>query len=134
VDRRAEVAAAARRVRRSATPPDARDLGEQQEVDRSAGRKWRNGWPCSSGWSEYGRPCDELVAYRAGLDEQEAKRGEGDDLATTAGELAEAFASCGPLPANSARRGQRWPEAGLRDAEAVGRPEPWRTRADAVLE
>src|SRR5262249_1230201 len=42
--------------------------------------------------TKYGRPVDELIAYRATLDEQEARlQQQEDDLATIEGQLAEAF-------------------------------------------
>jgi DNA repair protein RecN (Recombination protein N) len=57
---------------------------------------------------KYGRPVDDLIAYRAGLDEQEQKlQGQEDDLAALSDELAETYSRLRAAAAELTRGRQR---------------------------
>jgi DNA repair protein RecN (Recombination protein N) len=85
---------------------------------------------------KYARPADELIAYRAGLDEQEAKlQREEDDLAGVAGELAEVYARLRAAAADLSKGRQRVAKRLVHEAQKqlaeLGMAD---ARLDAVLE
>jgi DNA repair protein RecN (Recombination protein N) len=85
---------------------------------------------------KYGRPADELVAYRAGLDEQEEKlQAQEDDLAVLADELAEAYArlkaAAGELSKGRQRVAKRLVAEAQKELAELGMAD---ARLEAVLE
>jgi DNA repair protein RecN (Recombination protein N) len=81
---------------------------------------------------KYGRSVDELVAYRAALDDQEQSlQQQEEDLAGLSGQLAEAFARWGEAAANLSRQRQ---QVARRLAAAVQKHLAELGMADALLE
>src|SRR5262249_19020660 len=85
---------------------------------------------------KYGRPADELIAYRADLDGQEARlQGDEEDLATIAGELAEAFAKLRSAAADLSKvRARGAKKRGSGTHEQLGELGLGEAKLDAVLE
>jgi DNA repair protein RecN (Recombination protein N) len=85
---------------------------------------------------KYGRPADDLIAYRAALDEQEQKlQAQEDDLAGLAGELAETYARLKAAAAELSKGRQRVAKRLVAEAQKqlaeLGMAD---ARLDAVLE